>query len=123
VSWQVKYALANFAKDGPSVAEHLGGDVIRIVTDNRPDVVAAISAVRTVDQATAAGYRDRVEGLDFLCRYRAACVWEGEAIRYLEDNQVGWGIALARSTSSGTPIRMARRSPRRTTPEGSWGAR
>lgn len=91
VSWQVKYALANFAKEGPSVAEHLGGDVIRIVTENRPDVVAAISAVTTVDQATAAGYRDRVEGLDFLCGYRAECAWEGEAIRYLEDNQVGWG--------------------------------
>lgn len=91
MNWQVKYALANFAKKGSSVAEHLGGDVIRIVTEDRPDVVAAISPVTTVDQATAAGYRDRVEGLDFLCGYRAECVWEGEAIRYLEDNHVGWG--------------------------------
>lgn len=91
MSWQVKYALANLAKEGPSVAEHLGGDVIRIVTVDRPDVVAAISTVTTVDHATAAGYRDRVKGLDFLCGYRAECVWEGEAIRYLQDNQVGWG--------------------------------
>lgn len=29
MSWQVKYALANFAKEGPSIAEHLGGDASR----------------------------------------------------------------------------------------------
>lgn len=91
MNWQVKYALANFAKGGRSRAEHLGGDVIRIVTQDRPDVVAAITAAATVDQATAVGYRDSVEGLDFLCGYRAECVWEGKAIRYLEENRVGWG--------------------------------
>lgn len=91
MSWQVKYALANFAKEGSSIAEHLGGDAIRIVTENRPDVVAVISAATTVDQATAAGYLDRVEALDFLCGYRVECVWEGEAIRHLEANNVGWG--------------------------------
>jgi hypothetical protein len=91
VSWQIKYALANFAKEGRSQAEHLGGDVIRIVTEDRPEVVAAITAAETVDQATAGGYRDHVEGLDFLCGYRAECVWEGDAIRYLEGNRVGWG--------------------------------
>jgi hypothetical protein len=91
MNWQVKYALANFAKEGRSQAEHLGGDVIRIVTEDRPDVVAAITAAATVDQATAVGYRDSVEALDFLCGYRAECVWEGEAIRYLEENRVGWG--------------------------------
>lgn len=91
MNWQIKYALANFAKEGRSQAEHLGGDVIRIVTEDRPDVVAAITAARTVDQATAAGYRDQVQDLDFLCGYRAECVWEGEAIRYLEDNRIGWG--------------------------------
>ncbi len=91
MNWQIKYALANFAKEGRSQAAYLCGDVIRIVTEDRPDVVAAITATRTVDQATAAGYRDHVEGLDFLCGYRSECVWEGEAIRYLEDNRVGWG--------------------------------
>ncbi|MEP9404678.1 hypothetical protein [Sphingomonas sp. VNH70] len=91
MNWQVKYALANFAKEGRSQAEHLGGDVIRIVTEDRPDVVAAITAAATVNLATAVGYRDGVEALDFLCGYRAECVWEGEAIRYLEGNRVGWG--------------------------------
>jgi hypothetical protein len=72
-------------------AEHVGGDVIRITTQDRPNVLAAITTVETVNQATAAQYRDQVEGLDFLCGYRAKCVWEGEAIRYLEKNRVGWG--------------------------------
>ena len=62
------------------------------LTEDRPDVVAAISDVtHTVDQATAAGYRHRVEGLDFLCGYRAECVWEGDAIRYLEEQSGGLG--------------------------------
>src|SRR3546814_15706948 len=76
MNWQVKYALASFAKEGRSRAEHLGGDVIRIVTEDRPDVVAAITAAANVDEATAVGYRNRIEGLDFLCGYqngRASC--------------------------------------------------
>lgn len=72
-------------------AEHLGGDVIRISTQDRPDVLAAILAVETVNMATAAQYREQVGGLDFLCGFRAECVWEGEAIQYLVDNHIGWG--------------------------------
>lgn len=91
MNWQIKYALASFAKGGRSTAEHVSGDVIRIMTQDRPDVLAAVTAIETVSQATAAQYREQVEGLDFLCGYRAQCVWEGEAIQYLEQNRVGWG--------------------------------
>lgn len=91
MSWQIRYALASFAKEGRSSAEHVGGDIIRIMTPDRPDVLAAITTVETVDQATAARYREQIEGLDFLCGYRAECVWEGGAIQYLEENRVGWG--------------------------------
>nr|WP_295976975.1 hypothetical protein [uncultured Agrobacterium sp.] len=91
MNWQIKYALASFAKERQSSAEHVGGDIIRIMTQDRPDVLAAITSVETVDQATAARYREQVEGLDFLCGYRAECVWEGEAIQYLEENCIGWG--------------------------------
>lgn len=91
MNWQIKYALASLAKEGCSTAEHVSGDVIRIMTQDRPDVLAAITAVETVSQATAAQYREHVEGLDFLCGYRAQCVWEGKAIQYLEQNRVGWG--------------------------------
>ena len=91
MNWQIKYALASFAKAGRSTAEHVRGEVIRIMTQDQPDVLAAITAVETVNQATAAQYREQVAGLDFLCGYRASCVWEGEAIQYLEQNRVGWG--------------------------------
>ncbi len=91
MNWQVRYALANFAKERRSTAEHVGGDVIRIMTHDRPDVLAAITDVETVNRETATQYWEQTEGLDFLCGYRKQCVWEGEAIRYLEDSCVGWG--------------------------------
>jgi hypothetical protein len=91
VNWQIKYALASLAAGRRSTAEHVGGDVIRIMTQDRPDVLAAITTVETVNRATAAQYREQVEGLDFLCGYRSQCVWEGDAIQYLEKNCVGWG--------------------------------
>jgi len=91
VNWQIKYALASLAQDERLTAEHVGGDVIKIITKDRPDILAAITALHTVNQPTAAQYRDQVKGLDFLCGYRAQCVWEGDAIRYLEENRIGWG--------------------------------
>lgn len=91
MNWQIEYALANFAKGEGSTAVHVSGDVIKIMTPDRPDVLAAITAAETVDHATAARYREQVEELDFLCGYRGQCVWEGAAIRYLEDNHIGWG--------------------------------
>jgi hypothetical protein len=91
VNWQIKYALASFEKEGCSAAEHVGGDFIKIMTRDRPDVLAAITSAETINQAIAIHYRDQVDGLDFLCGYRAQCVWEGDAIRYLEEHHVGWG--------------------------------
>ena len=91
MNWQVKYALANLSEEMRSTAEHVGGDVIRIMTRNRPDVLAAITAAETVNREMAAQYREQTEELDFLCGYRKECIWEGEAIRYLEDNHIGWG--------------------------------
>lgn len=91
MNWQVRYALTNLSKERRSTAEHVGGDVIRIRTHDRPDVLAAITDVATVDWETAAQYKLNTEGLDFLCGYRKECVWEGEAIRYLEEKRIGWG--------------------------------
>lgn len=91
MNWQVRYALANFSKEKRSTAEHVGGDVIKIIAHDRPDVLAAITDVMTVNRETAAQYREQTEGLDFLCGYRKECVWEGEAIRYLEESRTGWG--------------------------------
>ncbi len=91
MSWQVGYALANFNKAGQSKAELVGGELIRVVTDDRPDILAAISAAETVDQATAQHFVQTYPNLDFLCGYRATCVWEGAAIAFLEAAAVGWG--------------------------------
>ncbi len=92
MNWQVKYALANFSKPSErSKAEHVVGDLLNITTPNQPDVFAAISANETINLDAATGYREQFERLDFLCGYRTNCVWEGGAIRYLEENGVGWG--------------------------------
>jgi hypothetical protein len=91
MNWQVKYVLANFAKPGPSTAKHIDSELIQVVTENQPDVLAAISPHETINLAMAACYREQFPKLDFLCGYRANCVWEGDAIRYLEENRVGWG--------------------------------
>lgn len=91
VNWQISYALANFAKPGRSTAEHVEDDLIKVVTQNQPDVLAAILPDETIDMATAVRYREQFPRLDFLCGYRGSCVWEGDAIRYLEENRVGWG--------------------------------
>lgn len=91
MNWQVKYALANFEKPGDSTAELVDGDLIKVMTPNQPDVLAAISADETINMATAARFRGQFPALDFLCGYRSSCVWEGDAIRYLEENHIGWG--------------------------------
>lgn len=91
MNWQVKYALANIAKETRSTAEHVEGELIRIATPDQPDVSAAISAANEIGAATAASYREKYPELDFLCGYRKTCVWYGEAIQYLEDAGIGWG--------------------------------
>lgn len=91
MNWQVKYALANFAKPGGSSAELVEGDLIKVVTPNQPDVLAAIVPDETLSRAAAIHFTDQFPALDFLCGYRSDCVWEGDAIRHLEGNRVGWG--------------------------------
>ncbi|GGC92610.1 hypothetical protein [Chelatococcus reniformis] len=91
MNWQVKYALANIAEQGQLTAEYVHGELIRIVTPDQPDVLAAISAANEIDAATAANYQQKYPDMDFLCGYRSACIWRGDAIKYLEDARVGWG--------------------------------
>ncbi|MCY0389860.1 hypothetical protein OVY01_22220 [Robbsia sp. Bb-Pol-6] len=118
MNWQIRYALASFAEDNYSTVEHVGGDVIKITTRDRPDVLAAITAAGTIDQTTAAHYRKQTEGLDFLCGYRVQCVWEGEAIQYLEENHIGWGSfstltsAVLKGDANSAPHKVYRFSDR-----------
>lgn len=92
MNWQVKYALENFRKDGGSTsAAHVCGDVIRVSTTDRPEVLAIISSAETIDIDTARKLHKDEPNMDFLCGYRKNCVWEGEAIAYLEERGIGWG--------------------------------
>jgi hypothetical protein len=93
MNWQVKYALDIFDKqpEKRSRAVHVEGDLIKIVTPNQPDVFAAIVADETIAMAAATRYRKQFKELNFICGYRTSCVWEGDAIQFLEENRVGWG--------------------------------
>lgn len=91
VNWQVRYAINGFSRPSGPRAEHVVGDLIKVVTENRPDVLAAISDAETIDEALAIRYKQQFPELDFLCGYRTTCVWEGGAIRFLEGERVGWG--------------------------------
>lgn len=92
MTWQIDYALQNFENpNGLSQAEHLRGETIKISTRDKPDVLAVISAADTIDKRLAEQYHQKEPDMDFLCGYRSTCVWEGGAISYLEENQIGWG--------------------------------
>ena len=94
MNWQIKYALEHF-KGEPKVstAEHVRNDTIRIFTPNQPDVLAVLSTAETLSSEIAHQYHAEEPEMDFLCGFRTECVWEGQAIEYLENNQIGWGRA------------------------------
>ncbi|WP_434456575.1 hypothetical protein JQR85_13900 [Stutzerimonas urumqiensis] len=94
MNWQVNYALKNiWATHGAASAQHVRDDAIKITMPDRPDVVAVISAAYTINAELAMQYHTDFPDMDFLCGYRKECVWEGEAIKYLESNTIGWGSA------------------------------
>ncbi|WP_439547751.1 hypothetical protein [Falsiroseomonas sp.] len=92
MNWQVRYALANIAKTaGRTKAEFVTGNLIRLSTEDQPDVLALISSDELIDEAVAKQYVNEFPDLDFICGYRTTCVWVGGAIEYLEARRVGWG--------------------------------
>lgn len=94
MSWQVDYALEYIRRDhGTESAEHIRDEAIRIRMPGRPDAVAVISAAHTIDVGLVVQYHASFPDMDFLCGYRRECVWEGDAIRYLESKTIGWGSA------------------------------
>lgn len=94
MNWQVNYALKNlWANHGAASAQHIRDDAIRITMPNRPDVVAIVSAAYAINAELAMRYHADFPDMDFLCGYRKECIWEGGAIRYLENNTIGWGNA------------------------------
>jgi hypothetical protein len=102
MSWQVDYALKNIRQDQDVVsAEHIGGDGIRVAIREHPDVVAVIYGGYKIDRELAQQYFRERPDMDFLCGYRKECVWEGGAIKYLEEQNIGWGSAGTLSSALG----------------------
>lgn len=94
MNWQVNYALKNIWENhGAASARHVRDDAISITIPDRPPVIAIISAAYVINAELAMQYHSDFSDIDFLCGYRKECVWEGEAIRYLESNTIGWGSA------------------------------
>jgi hypothetical protein len=94
MKWQVKYALLNLNKDSNvERTQPIGDEAICISTHDQPDVLAVISDSDSISVELVKKYHENFPNLDFLCGYRKQCVWEGEAIRYLESERIGWGSA------------------------------
>lgn len=92
MNWQINYALKNIEKNWQSsTAEHVEGDYIKISTEEKPDVLAAISPSRTMSVEEAQEYHEAKPELDFLCGYRSECIWDGATINYAQSHGFGWG--------------------------------
>lgn len=100
MSWQVNYALENIQQNRKvTSAQHIRGDAIRITIQGQPDVIAVISADRTINEDIARQYHAEFPDMDFLCGYRKECAWGGGAISYLENNAIGWGNSSTLSSA------------------------
>lgn len=94
MNWQVNYALQKiWADHGAAAAQHLRDDAIKIMMPDRIEAIAVISACYTVNSELAIQYYAKFPHMDFLCGYRKECVWDGEAINFLEEKSIGWGSA------------------------------
>lgn len=94
MKWQIKYALEYLRETLRQASiNHIQDEAIKVEMHDQPDVVAVISASETINAELVTQYSDAYPDMDFLCGYRKTCVWEGEAINFLETNSIGWGSA------------------------------
>jgi hypothetical protein len=91
MQWQVEYALDNIKNDGSLSAECINPEVIKIAIQNKPDVLASISAAHIITKGVVEQVVRGTPKINFLCGYRKNCVWDGEAIAYLKSCNIGWG--------------------------------
>jgi len=102
MKWQVKYALENLSRDQDvASAAHVGGDAIQIAVHGHPDVLAIISDAHIIDRELIREYFLEFPVMDFMCGYRKECIWEGGAIRFLKEKNIGWGSAGTLSSALG----------------------
>lgn len=93
--WQIKYALKYLHNNNRNLntAEHVRDDAIKIELLDGAEAIAIISASYKITRELIAEYHADFPSINFLCGYRKECIWEGRAITYAQENQIGWGNA------------------------------
>jgi len=105
--WQIKFALEYLhEKKMLNSAEHIRDDAIKIELHDGTEVTAIISASYQITRELVAKYHADFPDMNFLCGYRKECIWEGGAIAYAQENQIGWGNlgSLSDAVNSGNFI-------------------
>lgn len=94
MNWQVKFAIENIQKsDRINSVEHIHDDAIKIELRDGSEVTVVISAAYKITAEEISKYHQDFPSMSFLCGYRKECIWEGSAIQYAKNNQIGWGNA------------------------------
>ena len=94
MNWQIKFALQNLQDNVKlNSIEHIRDDAIRIELLDGSEVIVVISASYRIIEELVDQYRTDFPSMSFICGYRKECIWEGGAIKYAQENQIGWGNA------------------------------
>jgi hypothetical protein len=92
--WQIRFALEYLQKNVKlNSAEHILNDAIKIELRDGVEIIAIISVSYKITRKLVAQYHVDFPSMSFLCGYRKECIWEGGAITYARENQIGWGNA------------------------------
>lgn len=99
MKWQVKYFIKNTNKrddisllnpDRKIVAKHVIDEFIEILHKDEQYLVA-VNGDDEITLGVVKSYHEKEPCLAFVCGYRKECKWHNEALKYLEDNSIGWG--------------------------------
>lgn len=94
MKWQIKFAWKNISEISKvEKVVPVGDEALKISIRDHADIIAVISEAVTITADLAVKYHSAFPNMDFLCGYRKECVWEGQAIDYLEAHSIGWGNA------------------------------
>ena len=92
--WQIKFTLEYLQRNVKlNSAKHIRDDAIKVELVDGTEVIAIISASYQITRELIARYHSDFPSMNFLCGYRKECIWEGGAITYARENQIGWGNA------------------------------
>jgi tRNA G37 N-methylase Trm5 len=92
--WQIRFALKYLQKNVKlNSTEHICDDAIKIELLDGAEVIAIISGAYKITRELVAQYHADFPSMSIVCGYRKECIWEGGAITYAQENQIGWGNA------------------------------